>query len=554
MLTKLSRLFWTVRYLTAKQVYYRFYYRFVKPSVLTLESLEEQSDFNHVDLGFEWGGVCYKEQLITSCDEATFLNKTTSIKSKTIWNDTKLEKLWLYNLHYFDDLNSSNAYDRVDFHSSFVHRWINENPACKGNGWEPYTLSLRIVNFIKWASKLKYRDGRFLASLKQQSEALMQQCEYHILANHLFANGKALTFSGVYFGALGTNYLQRGLEILDDEFNEQFLDDGAHYELSPMYHSVMLWDVLELIELALASNNNQLLERLDSWKSIASKGLSWLESMLHQDNEISFFNDASMGIAPSPAKLFEYAKQLQVSTNSATPELYKLHKDSGFSVIHGSNYKVIMNHADIGPTYQPGHAHADSLSFEFSLMGKRIFVNSGTSMYGVSEQREAERGTSSHNTLTIENINSSEVWSGFRVAKRACSSCELVDKSMSKVQLNLRHDGYSRLSSNYIHLRKICSDSSSLSIVDSIPVENSEGVFGHYHLHPDIIATELNDGTLSLQHKSLSELHIMVEIGNAQVSLEEYFYHPEFGISIPGTKLELKSIDSSKPFSMIVKW
>lgn len=519
-----------------------------------METLEEHNDFNHDGFNFEWIGVCYKEQLITNSYKATFLNKTANIKSKSIWNDAKLEKLWLYNLHYFDDINSSNANDRVDFHTSLLKRWIIENPACRGNGWEPYTLSLRIVNFIKWSLKIKYKERWFLSSLHQQSKALIQQCEYHIMANHLFANGKALTFSGVFFGSCGTSYLQRGLEILDSEFKEQFLDDGAHYELSPMYHSVMLWDVLELIELAIASNNKQLLERVDSWKSIANKGLSWLRSMLHQDNEISFFNDASMGIAPSPTKLFEYAKQLQVSTNIATPELYKLHKDSGFSVINGSNYKIIINHADIGPTYQPGHAHADSLSFEFSLMGKRIFVNSGTSMYGVSEQRVTERGTSSHNTVTIQDINSTDVWSGFRVAKRACSSCVLAVLAPPKLQLNLRHDGYSRLNTNYIHSRKIFSDSSILSIVDSIPVENSEGVFGHYHLHPDINATVLNNGTLSLQHKSLSELHIIIEIDNAEVLLKEYYFHPEFGISIASTKLLLKSIDSTRPFSLTMKW
>lgn len=553
MLTKLSRLFWTVKYLTAKQVYYRLYYRFVKPSVSTLESLEAQSYFNLVG-GFEWDGVSYKEQLITSCNEAIFLNKKVSIKGKAIWNDAKLEKLWLYNLHYFDDLSASDAYDRVDFHTSLVNRWINENPACIGNGWEPYTLSLRIVNFIKWASKFKYRDSRFLASLRQQSEALMQQCEYHILANHLFANGKALTFSGVYFGSLGTSYLQRGLEILDAEFNEQFLKDGAHYELSPMYHSVMLWDVLELIELALISRHEQLLDRVESWKSIAKKGLCWLESMLHQDNEISFFNDAVIGIAPSPAKLFEYAKQLQISVERTKSESYTLHEDSGFSIINGSTYKVIINHAEIGPSYQPGHAHADSLSFELSFRGKRVFVNSGISMYGISKEREAERGTSTHNTVTIENINSSDVWSGFRVARRARSYYELAENTSDRVMLNLSHDGYTSIETSYIHSRKVCCDDSTLRIIDFIPVKKEEGVFGHYHLHPDIVVTEINDYTLSLKYRNSSDFDILVEVDNVELSIEKYEYHPEFGVSIIGSKLVLKSTDPKKPFSMLLKW
>ena len=75
-----------------------------------------------------------------------FLNETHDITSPTFWNAPTLEKLWLYNLHYFDDLNAVDANTRCLWHKSLIGRWILENPPGKGNGWEPYPASLRIVN------------------------------------------------------------------------------------------------------------------------------------------------------------------------------------------------------------------------------------------------------------------------------------------------------------------------------------------------------------------------------------------------------------------------
>ena len=89
----------------------------------------------------------------------------------------------------------------------------------------------------------------------EQANVLTQLLEYHILGNHLFANAKALTFVGAYLeGENSAQLLEQGIKLLNQELDEQFLDDGAHFELSPMYHEILLWDLLELIDLAMTSN------------------------------------------------------------------------------------------------------------------------------------------------------------------------------------------------------------------------------------------------------------------------------------------------------------
>ena len=62
--------------------------------------------------------------------------------------------------------------------------------------------------------------------------------------------------------------------------------------------------------------------------------------------------------------------------------------DSGYIRYHSNETTVILDVGKIGPSYLPGHAHADTLSFEMSLFGQRLFVNSGTSDYASSYIRE----------------------------------------------------------------------------------------------------------------------------------------------------------------------
>ena len=80
-----------------------------------------------------------------------FLNEEHEVRDAAGWNDPRREKLWLYQLHYFDDLVAEGAAGRTAWHAALIGRWIAENPPGQGNGWEPYPLARRIVNWAKWA-------------------------------------------------------------------------------------------------------------------------------------------------------------------------------------------------------------------------------------------------------------------------------------------------------------------------------------------------------------------------------------------------------------------
>ncbi|PTO58113.1 alginate lyase family protein [Vibrio splendidus] len=534
---KIFRLYQTVSCLKLSQVFYRLYYRYFKLKLFDYhEAKIKLSGFNS-DLSLPRRTYIGSE--IVKGNSATFLNETRDISSIDVWNDKTIPKLWLYNLHYLDFLNSENKNLTLSEAKKYLERWILENAHGKGNGWEPYTLSLRVVNIVKFLSANTIDDNHIQTSLYVQVNALSKQIEYHILANHIFANAKALIFSGVYFNKYGQEFLDLGLEIMDRELEEQFNSDGAHFELSPMYHSILVWDLLEIIELTRRSNNPYLLSRLELYEATCISGIIWLENIVHTDGSIPLFNDSAHGIAPTLDQIISFARCLSVYTDFNFN--FDSRNTSGLSSCCIGECKLILNHANIEPSYQPGHAHADTFSFEVSLFGVCLIVNSGVSQYGVSKQRLIERSTSSHNTLVYKNINSSDVWSGFRVGARAKVFDINYSQSANSYHFMASHDGYCRINKGCVHTRTWDLNNENLTVKDILRKSDKGDAEIHYHFHPDITLRVVSKYQIDCVFKNNTITSI--SIGNGSFEILDYKYKSGFGLSIDAFKVVIYPID-----------
>ena len=91
----------------------------------------------------------------------------------------------------------------------------------------------------------------------------------------------------------------------------------------------------------------------------------------------------------------------------------------------------------IGPDYQPGHAHADTLTYELYYKGRKVVTDVGTSEYR-GKRRAFERSTAAHNVVEVGGRNSSEVWSSHRVGARA----RIVERQVEPGRIYAAHDGY----------------------------------------------------------------------------------------------------------------
>lgn len=306
------------------------------------------------------------------------------------WNDPRFEKLWLYNLHYFEKYCTS----------ELIERWIRENPIGHGNGWEPYPISLRVVNWIKHGFGKKYAE-----SLNEQMTWLFPRLEYHLLANHLLANAKALVFAGKFLG--NEKWYRKGMKIYRKELPEQTCADGVNFERSPMYHCIVLEDLLDCLELT----------REPIFREYASKMLGALEFLCGPDGRISKFNDSTEGIAKAPDYLRALAKRLGVEPSRCKLD-YPAVDLSGFVRQEAGTWTLLAKCGDIGPSYQPGHAHADTFTFELWKRGRKVVGDTGCSTYVPGPIRSYERSTAAHNTVVIDGKNSSEVWAAHRVGRR----------------------------------------------------------------------------------------------------------------------------------------
>lgn len=528
-MSRIALLLNTARYLKWQQIYYRLYYRLKKPKVGYVKEPVLRGCLNG------WDGHAFLKPATQDGVHFTFLGESAVLHNE--WNAPQHSKLWLYNLHYQDDLNAIGAENFTDLHIDLIQRWINANPPLLGNGWEPYCLSLRLVNWVKWFARRSNTGlkNEWLQSMAIQALVLEQRLEYHVLGNHLFANAKALVFVGCYLGGKqGDRWLSKGLRLLDREVAEQFLPDGAHFELSPMYHATMLWDMCDLVQLQQQTRLSCLCEREQQWCTVISKGIEWLRCMVHPDGDLAFFNDTTLSVSPTLKQLEDYADKLEClpehtqENNTYLPSISHL-KDSGYITVDWSeNCRAIIDVAQVGPDYQPGHAHADTLSFELSLFGQRVFVNSGISQYGEDAVRHYQRSTAAHNTVEINGENSSEVWAGFRVARRARPFGLEIKNYSDSVTISASHDGFMRLQGEVTHRRYWSTKPGELTIEDTLGGTFSKAI-AYFHLHPDVRLKQLSElkwrGTLT--HGQV----FYITFGSGKVKQLQSSWHPKFGVT-----------------------
>jgi uncharacterized heparinase superfamily protein len=452
------------------------------------------------------------------------------------WEDGSASKLWLYNLHYFDDLNAVDANARRAWHVALIARWIAETTPGAGAGWEPYPTSLRIVNWIKAARGGLALSHDAIQSLAVQTRWLTGRLERHLLGNHLFANAKALVFAGCFFeGPEADRWMSRGLAILARESSEQVLPDGGQFELSPMYHALAVEDFLDLLNVMRSSGR----EPPTDWAGRIASMRAWLATMTHPDGEIAFFNDAAFGIAPLPAELESYAKRLELPPPEPHAAELRHLADSGYVRVDAGLATAWLDVGRIGPDYLPGHAHADTLSFELAICGRRVIVNSGTSVYGTDAERQRQRGTAAHNTVVIDRSNSSEVWSGFRVARRARPQDLKIFRD-GGLKISCGHDGYRWKPGRPEHHRSWSIDPGALTVEDHVTgkFKCAEAIF---HFHPDFELVESDAGNGSARAADGTVLSWTIARGRARI--EASTWHPEFGRSDQSQRVVVELVD-----------
>ena len=495
---KIKLLFNTVKYLKPIQIYYRFYY-FFRNRVFNMEGGEKS--VSNKD------SIKWKSKLNSSCSYSdkktsfTFLNISHNFSDQIDWNYDDYGKLWTYNLNYFDFLNQKEMSKEIGI--SIINDYIKNDKVLK-DGKEAYPISLRGINWVKFLSENKVKDSRIDIILLRNYYTLLKNLEYHLLGNHLLENAFSLLFGAYYFQD-GKLYA-KSKKLLISELDEQILIDGAHFELSPMYHQIILSRLLDSIHLINLNNKWKKDDLLLFLKAKASLMVSWLKNITHSNGQIPMVNDSTYDIAPQSNLLFSYAKDIGI-THQQVPL-----SDSGYRKILTNNYELFIDVGNVGPDYQPGHAHSDTFNFELIKKGKAIFVDVGISTYEKNSKRQKERSTHSHNTVKIGSNEQTKVWGGFRVANRA-KIIHLIEKNNF---IEASHNGY--LSYGYIHNRSFSWEEKSIVLKDKLNKPTNNNARAYFHLHYEIKKPSIIQNKILLKSSGVS-----IKFGKAKsISIESY--------------------------------
>jgi uncharacterized heparinase superfamily protein len=526
----------TIRHLRFRQIYHQVSRRILPRRkvhalpmhwrTLRLRVLQQQTNLGH--------RTCFngKDRFRFNQDERVFTGD---------WNETGARKLWLYNLHYMAWL-----FDAPEQAQAWMLRWIRENPReRRGNGWEPYPISLRIFHWCKYFAMTDERPSEstrvILDSLALQTAHLLGDMEYHLDGNHLLENALALVAIGFHIDAnteAGRKTLNQITRLARQCLEDQFLNDGGHYELSPMYHSILLGRILDLLNMwPEAQDPYPGLQELLC--NIALRALDWL-AVMTVDSRFALFNDSCYDAAPEPYSLFACGQKLLGWARKSPGELQVL-KASGFSRVNLGAVTLIFDCGPLGPDHQMGHAQGDMLSVCLWLRERPVFVHPGNYEYLPGTMRDYCRSTAAHNTLVFEGCEQADWWASHRVGWRGRMLDVMAEwneshgnETTGKVRLQGAHNGYSRLPGHPIHRRVIEGDASSIEIIDSLSSRPDHPVRVYFHLHPDCltfcegnsIRIEIPQGTLKIET-------------DQPYRFEDSWYCPEFGLKIANRALVL---------------
>ncbi|HYC60590.1 MAG TPA: alginate lyase family protein [Thermoanaerobaculia bacterium] len=387
----------------------------------------------------------------------TFLRET---RVRPKWDAPDVPQLWRYHLHQFDYARELEPHVFRELAKS----WIAANRRLGGDGWHPYTVSLRIVNWCE--ALLAFGDDEEIrASIYAQADFLARHLERDVRGNHLLENARALVRAGVFFDHAAWRDL--GIRILREEVPEQVLADGGHFERTPGYH-VRMMNVLEDVATYVH----------EPWLTTAVANMrAFLAAITPPDGRLPLIKDTTLdpGTAGSPP--------VGRVRRPESPSLQLA--QSGFFVTRNDERGdfLIADFGRVCPDYLPAHAHADMFSYELTIGRKPIIVDSGVFEYAEGEWRNWFRSTAAHNTVEIDGRDQSEMWGSFRVGRRARPRDVVWTDTPQLTAIAGEHDRYAPV----IHHRTIITlhRERIWVIVDRIEGPPAHVARSFIHLHPD---------------------------------------------------------------------
>lgn len=481
-----------------------------------------------------------REHRLRHCSSTRSFSAQVDIRA--VWEPARLQHVTIL-LNWLRHQPQAPATVRIkEFARNELLGWLGDNPFLYG----PHYLSamecalrlpvffygLKILNNLSDGDAEALLKGIFLHSWWIEKNLSL----YSSLGNHTVCEAMGLVFAGALFGDSdsGKRWLQKGIELLDQELPHQILADGGPAEQAFGYHRFVL-DVYRLAVNFLEANG---LKRCNEIKERLLLGEAFLASFEVQGAAVPAFGDYDDGYAVAPG-LFPsrptVIKQYFIS---------KTFHQSGYTIVRTeSGAQLTLDHGPLGLAPLYNHGHADALSVTLSVCGVPFLTDGGTYRYnGDPVYRRYFKSTRAHSTVTIDNLDQAVQMTGFVWGEPFTGTLTRRQEQGGQPAIQADHNGYERLAGQVRHKRAISwSGARQIIISDTFSGTGRHRFELNFHFHPDV--TLIRDDQGWLAQRDGYQLHFALLNGQFQCYCGETapvlgWYSPAYGLKQPSMVLQ----------------
>lgn len=436
------------------------------------------------NLNDAWGGEADKGYEILS-GFITFYGEKFYF-SGSVWNQNNASETWRNELQSFSWIRHLRAVGSSKariFSRKTIVDWVNKHSKWTKREWRSDILSKRICylveNFSFFCSGSDEQiQKKIIKSISQQANHLINYNFSDIRGFERIYCIKALIVSALSFFPMN-KYLELGFSLILLEIDKQVSRDGLHIEKSPMKHLEFLKILID-IRSFFSISKLKIPEKLNKTISLMA---AFLKFFRHGDGNLATFNNSSpVSKTIIDQVLTRSNSRLKIPSSSHLMGFYRISENKLTFIMDGGNPNKTST-------------YAGSLSFELSFGKRIIIVNSGSPHIQNKRWAKAMKSSAAHTTLTIDDINSSDIFfDEFKSGRLAKVWSKKFDDNKCH-WIESSHNGYKNLF-GLIHNRKIHLDASSRVLRGQDTLVKTPGYyqkkpkvfFIRFHLHPDVEA------------------------------------------------------------------
>ena len=429
--------------------YYRLRTEVINPNISLISTTASASEQNMAEEALEYRFYIrnfQEKKGETDADNVyySFKNKDGKID----WNYIPsgiTDNEFKYQLHRHQWMVPQAKTYRVTQNESYVKSWIEvysnwmANYPCPDgitpNDYYPWIglqVAERVTSQIELMTYYMYSSNFtpawlsiFLSQFSDEVENIRKI--YYADSNILVTQAYAVAMAGVLLPEFknASTWLEEGANKLNTQVQEQFNEDGVHYELDPSYHIGAISDFYNIYEVA--QKNNKANKFPANYMESLRKATEFIMDITYPDYTMDNFNDTRSARLSKSVLIKNFKRYVEMFPDNENMKWMATEGNEGEKPTYltkaykYSGYYILRNGWDAGSTmlilknnYNPDdkwHCQPDNGTFSLYRNGRNFFPDSGVFAYSGNEAKRNEfRQTKWHNTMTIyaNNITTTE--------------------------------------------------------------------------------------------------------------------------------------------------